>query len=52
MPQNVLRNIFFIWETYSEIKKILESFSQNKTIYTDDETPTCTRNPSVINRVL
>ena len=33
MPQNLLRNIFLIWETYSQIKKILENSSQNKEIY-------------------
>ena len=30
MPQNLLRSIFLIWEIYSQIKKILEYFSQNK----------------------
>ena len=29
MPQNLLRNIFLIWEICSQIKKILD-FSQNK----------------------
>ena len=33
MPQNLLRNVFLIWETYSQIKKMLENSSQNKEIY-------------------
>ena len=32
-PQNLFRNVFLIWETYSQIKKILENSSQNKKIY-------------------
>ena len=33
MPQNLLRNVFLIWETYYQIKKISENSSQNKKIY-------------------
>ena len=33
IPQNLLRNVFLIWETYSPIKKLLENSSQNKKIY-------------------
>ena len=30
IPQNLLRKIFLIWEICSQIKKISESFPQNK----------------------
>ena len=33
IPQNLLRNVFLILETYSQIKKILENSFQNKKIY-------------------
>ena len=30
IPQNIVRNVFLTWEISSQIKKILEYFSQNK----------------------
>ena len=41
VPQNLFRNIFLIREICSQIKKILEYFSQNKKKWTHWETFSC-----------